>query len=89
VEELHDNGPVQSQVAPELRLFFHRGVLSDHGHDGIAHEIEQAKGDQRHHGHDGDRLQDAAQDKGKHLWSTSKVHDAHILDTVIPAHFAN
>ena len=64
--ELNDERLVEPKLRAELRLFGSGRVLSDHEHDRVAGEVEQAERDERHHRHDDDRLQKAAEDEREH-----------------------
>src|ERR1700693_5196149 len=64
--ELDIEGPVETEVGAKLRAVFLRGVLTDHESYRIAREIEQTESDERHHRHDGEGLQDAAENESEH-----------------------
>ena len=64
--ELHVKRQVEPEIGAQPRALFLRRVLPDHERHRVAGEIEQAERDERHHRHDGERLEDAADDEGEH-----------------------
>ena len=66
--KLHVKGQIEAEIGAKPRAVFLRRVLSDHERHRVAGEIEKAERDERDDRHDGDRLEDAADDEGKHGW---------------------
>ena len=64
--ELHDDGVVEAQVAPQLGAVFQGRVLADHLVDGIADVAEQGEGDQGHGQHDHQRFEEPPDREGEH-----------------------
>ena len=63
--ELHVRRLVEPELRAQPRAVLGRRVLPDHEADRVAGEVEQPERDERDHRHDGDGLQDAAEDEGE------------------------
>jgi hypothetical protein len=69
--ELHVKRQIETEIGAEPCALFLRRILPDHERHRVAGEVEQAERDERHYRHDGDRLEDAADDEGKHGKATA------------------
>ena len=63
--ELHVERLVEAELAAQPRAVLDGGVLPDHELHGIAGEIEEAEGDERHDQHHEGGLQQPAEDEGE------------------------
>ena len=66
VPELHVERLIKAQIAAQPRAILGRRILPEHLRHRIADILKQQEGDQRHHQHDENRLQQAANDKSGH-----------------------
>src|ERR1700686_381132 len=65
--ELNEERLGETQIGGQPGAIFLRRILSHHERHGVAREIEQPEGDERHHHHYGERLQNAAEDESEHV----------------------
>jgi hypothetical protein len=63
---LHEERPVEAEIAPPLLALLFGGVLAAHVDHRIADEAEQRERDQPDGQHDEDRLPEAPQDEREH-----------------------
>ena len=64
--ELNIERLVETEIGAQPRPVLLRGVLTHHERHRVARKIEQSEGDERHHRHHGERLQNATEDEGEH-----------------------